>query len=289
MEENLELLFSKKLKKEEEKKNEEIDKIWLRKELEEFEEKIEKKKRKEEEREEDEMNIINWVRKEEIDLKELENWEKNLILLEMYKKFPKLSPLEKMKINLGEKILEKIEKKKQILFFKRNEQINQKLFLFNGDITRLKIECIVNAANIFLKMGSGLDGVNKIKKILLKIQKYFFFFKFHKKTIHLAAGKNLQKECDKIFQNTKFEKGSAVITSGYDLPAKLKSIFSISHFSFKIISCLKVHTSGPFQEDSKTLRKCYENTLNLMLEKKIKRFYFFGNVLRFFKSKNKIK
>nr|AEE62628.1 unknown [Dendroctonus ponderosae] len=75
-----------------------------------------------------------------------------------------------------------------------NESLSDKISIFNGDITNLKIDAIVNAANSRLKRGGGVDGA-----------------------IHKAAGKYLQDECDSL---NGCETGHAKITGGYELPAK---------------------------------------------------------------------
>jgi len=98
--------------------------------------------------------------------------------------------------------------------------------IIKGDITKLKTDAIVNAANGALKHGGGVCGA-----------------------IFAAAGAGqLQKECDKLGGCAT---GEAVITSGYNLPAKYI-----------------IHTVGPVwhggsQNEEKLLGNCYMNSLLL--------------------------
>jgi len=100
------------------------------------------------------------------------------------------------------------------------------LNIVQNDITKMQVDAIVNAANQSLKMGAGVCGA-----------------------IFSAAGaEKLQAECDKIGH---CDVGAAVITSGYDLPAKYI-----------------IHAVGPIWHGGKAkepqlLRSCYENALNL--------------------------
>ena len=74
-----------------------------------------------------------------------------------------------------------------------------KVSLYQGDITKLEIDGIVNAANEALLGGGGVDGA-----------------------IHRAAGKQLKAECATL---NGAEPGESKITCGYKLPAKSKFLF----------------------------------------------------------------
>ncbi|GAA5929275.1 hypothetical protein JCM3775_002296 [Rhodotorula graminis] len=124
--------------------------------------------------------------------------------------------------------------------YPRNAHVNDKVILWRGDITKLEVDCIVNAANKSLLGGGGVDGA-----------------------IHAAAGPDLLDECRTLDgANT----GETKLTAGYRLPAK-----HIAHTVGPIY-----RSSGSKAECERLLRSCYRSTLDLCVENGIKTVAFSG-------------
>ena len=121
---------------------------------------------------------------------------------------------------------------------------HDRLKLWQGDITRLKVDAIVNAANsqmlgCFVPLHSCIDNA-----------------------IHSAAGIQLRLECNELMNRQGHPEltGSAKITSGYNLPAKY-----VIHTVGPIIG-----SDGVTQKEAHELSECYHSCLRLASEYKLK-------------------
>ena len=115
-----------------------------------------------------------------------------------------------------------------------------KIEIIQGDITKIKVDAIVNAANSSLLGGGGVDGA-----------------------IHYAGGPAILEDCMKIrVKQGGCKTGEAVITGAGNLPAKYV-----------------IHTVGPVWNggrngESEKLANCYLNSLRLAVENNCKSIAF---------------
>ena len=112
--------------------------------------------------------------------------------------------------------------------------------VIQGDITSVKVDAVVNAANSSLLGGSGVDGA-----------------------IHRKGGDAILEECKGIRAAQGYCKvGQAVITTAGELPAQYV-----------------IHTVGPVwnkggEEKEVLLSDCYNNSMKLALENKLETIAF---------------
>ena len=112
----------------------------------------------------------------------------------------------------------------------------ERIAIIRGDITKQKVDVIVNAANSSLVAGGGVDGA-----------------------IHHAAGPGLAEECRRL---KGCEKGEAKITKGYNLPARwvIHTVGPVWH--------------GGRKDEDEILARCYRSCFKLADQHKIRTLAF---------------
>jgi O-acetyl-ADP-ribose deacetylase (regulator of RNase III) len=120
--------------------------------------------------------------------------------------------------------------------------LDDRVTVFVGDITKQRVDAIVNAANSTLLGGGGVDGA-----------------------IHRAGGPSILEACREI-RRTRFPDGlptgEAVVTTAGDLPA-----------------LYVIHTAGPIKgrsgnREAELLANCYINSLALAVQHNLRSIAF---------------
>lgn len=195
------------------------------------------------------LYLINYLAKEsKIDIGEIPSSEielKNLFRSLMNMRPP--NDISEDYLKAEDEFLQEELDKKLIINIENLKPIKNNLYIWKGDITALKIDAIVNAAN------SAMLGC---------------FHPMHKcidNAIHSAAGTRLRLFCRDVINKCGgyLETGDAKITPAFNLPCKYV-----------------LHTVGPIikdkvsEKDEEHLYSCYKSCLNLALENKIESVAF---------------
>lgn len=157
------------------------------------------------------------------------------------------SPVSDEFLAVQDEYLQSELKRKHITSIDELTEAEPNIYLWKGDITLLKVDAIVNAANS-TALGCFIPCHNCIDSI-----------------IHTNAGVQLREECDSVMKQrgAPLETGEAIITSAYNLPSRFV-----------------IHTVGPIisgavtQFDRDALAQCYRSCLALCVERGIESIAF---------------
>lgn len=156
-------------------------------------------------------------------------------------------PVSQEFLKVQDEYLQEVNLKKGITDIAALQPVSNDIYLWQGDITTLKCDAVVNAANsqmlgCFCPCHGCIDNA-----------------------IHTFAGIQLRLKCSEIMQKQGYEEpvGKAKITPAYNLPCQYV-----------------IHTVGPYidgtpkQNDKKLLACCYEECLKIADKNKLRSIAF---------------
>lgn len=157
------------------------------------------------------------------------------------------APVDDGFLQIQDAYLQEENRKKGFVTLADMEELQEELYLWRGDITRLAVGAIVNAAN------SGMTGCYQPCHNCID------------NCIHTYAGMQLRSFCSEMMVEQGYAEptGQAKITPAYNLPCQYV-----------------IHTVGPIvqgklaQKDQDLLRSCYQSCLDLAEEKGIESIAF---------------
>ena len=157
------------------------------------------------------------------------------------------APISEVFLQIQDEYLKEETKKKGITDIRVLKPVEEGIYLWQGDITTLKCDAIVNAAN------SGMTGCYQPCHNCID------------NCIHTYAGVQLRNACAEIIEKQGYEEptGCAKITSAFNLPCKYV-----------------LHTVGPIvqghltKEHEELLASCYRSCLELADENDVKNIAF---------------
>lgn len=150
-------------------------------------------------------------------------------------------------IKVQDEYLSELVREKGVITLEDIEPVKKGIYLWQGDITRLGVDSIVNAAN------SGMTGCYRPNHNCID------------NCIHTFAGIQLRLECQRIMDKQGYEEptGQAKLTAAYNLSCKYI-----------------IHTVGPIvgekvsKRDEELLESCYKACLDTARENNIKSIAF---------------
>lgn len=169
---------------------------------------------------------------------------------DLYRSLVNIRPAKKISaeyLKAEDEFLQKLTVQKGITDIADLQPVEENIYLWKGDITTLKCDAIVNAAN------SGMTGC------------YHPCHNCIDNCIHTFAGVRLRLKCAEIIKAQGHEEptGTAKITPAYDLPCDYV-----------------IHTVGPIvqgrltEKHCKLLKSCYQSCLELAVQSGIKSIAF---------------